>query len=302
MAATMAKPLNDRSTPTPNTDQNVHGLPEASTGSDWIKHVLGAAYGDERSLNDLLGCPPDSLETDIEDPITIKHELDLSALGEYIDLAKCIKIEGTAEESAAILSVCEEYRDVFHKVIPPQPARVAPLVMEVNDDAWGQHYQERCPPRPMTPEKARDLKPMIDELVRIGAIRPSSAIAWSQCLLSRKPNGKWRFTIDYRRLNEHTRALGWPLPNIADVIQRIGDRKPKWFGVMDLTQGFHQAPMHDDSMKYTAFICYLGLYEWTRCPMGIKGGPSYFQREISLAFSKLLYTKMDLYIDDIIIW
>ena len=39
-----------------------------------------------------------------------------------------------------------------------------------------------------------------------------------------KPDGKWRFTLDFVQLNACTGALeGWPIPNISDTLKRIGD-------------------------------------------------------------------------------
>jgi hypothetical protein len=48
--------------------------------------------------------------------------------------------------------------------------------------------------------------------------------------------------IDYRNLNDCTPDASWPIPNIAEMLRRIGNHKPKIFGTMDLTQGYHQAP------------------------------------------------------------
>ena len=68
---------------------------------------------------------------------------------------------------------------------------------------------------------------------------------------------------------------------ISEMLHRIGNRKPKFFAVIDFTSGYHQAPIDEASQKYTAFITRSGIYEWARVPMGLKGAPSYFQREIA---------------------
>ena len=46
--------------------------------------------------------------------------------------------------------------------------------------------------------------------------------------------------VDYRALNDYTPDASWPISNIAEMLRRIGSRKPKIFGIMDLTQGYHQ--------------------------------------------------------------
>ena len=61
------------------------------------------------------------------------------------------------------------------------------------------------------------------------------------------------------------------------MLRDIGLAKPKYFGIMDLTQGYIQAPLAAFSRDFTAFITFLGL----RVPMGLKGAPSYFQRTLA---------------------
>ena len=73
---------------------------------------------------------------------------------------------------------------------------------------------------------------------------------------------------------------GGVLPRIKELLHRIGDAKAKYYAVMDLTSGYHQAPMDPESVKYTAFVTAHGVFEWKRVPMGLKGAPTYFQREM----------------------
>ena len=115
---------------------------------------------------------------------------------------------------------------------------------------------------------------------------------------------KWRFCVDYVRLNDATESVEvYPIPNIQNMIRRIGEKRPKYFAVMDLTSGYHQAPLSLNSRKYTAFICFLGLFEWLRVPMGLKGAPSYFQRVLStVVLTGLIYLICELYIDDILVF
>ena len=68
--------------------------------------------------------------------------------------------------------------------------------------------------------------------------------------------------------------LSWSIPNIAEMLRRIGSRKPKIFGIMDLTQGYQQAPLSGTTKAYTAFITFSGVYEFTRLPFGPKRAPS----------------------------
>ena len=45
--------------------------------------------------------------------------------------------------------------------------------------------------------------------------------------------GTFRMCVDYRALNDCTADASWPIPNIAEMLRRIGSQKPKIFGIMD---------------------------------------------------------------------
>ena len=89
---------------------------------------------------------------------------------------------------------------------------------------------------------------------------------------------------------------------IYELLQRIGRKKPKFFAVIDFTSGYHQCPIAEDTIPFTAFITHRGVYEWLRLPMGLKGAPSHFQREIAVILGGLLGTICELYLDDLIVF
>ena len=61
--------------------------------------------------------------------------------------------------------------------------------------------------------------------------------------------------------------------------------------------------MHPDSIKFTAFITFMGIFEWLRVPMGLKGAASYFQQMMAtIVLVGLLYVYLECYLDDVIIF
>ena len=133
-------------------------------------------------------------------------------------------------------------------------------------------------------------------------IEPCQEPVFSQPVLAKKPNGKWRFCIDYRVLNACSESLGWPIPKIKEVLNRLGAKRAKYYGVIDLTAGYHQAELDPASRKYTTFKTHMGTYQWKRVPFGLKGAPSFYQQQIANALEGLLYKCCEVYIDDIIIY
>jgi hypothetical protein len=143
---------------------------------------------------------------------------------------------------------------------------------------------------------------MVESLLRLNVIRVSRAESASQVLLVVKKNTtKLRFCIDYRELNEISKSDSWPIPNIGQLLNRIGDKHAKFFAVMDLTSGYHQAPLSEASKKFTAFVTPFGLFEWNRVPMGLKAAGSYFQRTMChTVLAGLILSICECYLDDVI--
>jgi hypothetical protein len=93
------------------------------------------------------------------------------------------------------------------------------------------------------------------------------------------------------------------LPNIKQMIERVGRRKPKYFGNMDLTAGYHQFGLAKDARVFTAFICFLGIFQWCRVPMGLKGAGSFFQRQMAMnVLVGLVSIVCELYLDDVLVY
>ena len=79
------------------------------------------------------------------------------------------------------------------------------------------------------------------------------------------------------------------------MLQRIGNLRPKFFGIADLTSGFFQMPI-TESVQSTAFITFRGIYEWSRVPMGLLPSANYFHYMAS-STSSAKYS-----IDDLLIY
>ena len=91
-------------------------------------------------------------------------------------------------------------------------------------------------------------------------------------LMVRKKDGKARFCIDFRRLNNITTKDTYPLPRI----DKLGAAKV--FSTIDLASGYWQVPLENDAKQKTAFIANNSLYEFCVMPFGLCNAPSTFQR------------------------
>ena len=215
----------------------------------------------------------------------------------------------------------EDYRDLFSRTLSATPAALPPLEIEVDSKKF-MTKASQGPPRMMTAEKESHIRKFITEGLESDIIRPSNAAYYSQVHLVVKPTNdahrahganmtstveakvprKWRTTIDYRFFNQCITPQHWPLPNISQMLQRIGKAKPKYFAKLDMTSGYWQAPLAENTKRFTAFITFMGIFEWNRAPMGTQPAGGYFHQCIAfIVLAGLVYTILESYIDDILL-
>ena len=269
--------------------------------SPYANHQL-CIIGEIKDKNELIDSEPDLDEVDWPDnPF---DAIDLPALSSTGDPIQKIGVHGTLTLQKKIRGLCEEFKDIFSEAVRSDPANVPPLELNVDLTKW-QNNKNRGPPRPQSREKQKEISKQVNNYLKLGVIKPVNASEYSQVHLVPKPNpNEWRFCLDFVRLNDCTQGIeGWPIPNIRHMLERIGDRKSQYFGVMDMTSGYHQAPIAAASQLWTAFVCFMGIFCWLRVPMGLKNAASYFQRVMAtVVLAGLIYLICELYIDDILVF
>lgn len=123
------------------------------------------------------------------------------------------------------------------------------------------------PLRRTSPAQRIEIEKQIAELLEAGMIKPSTSPWAAGIVMAPKPDGSWRFCVDYRMLNQVTVRDSYPLPRVDEYLHAMEGNT--WFSVMDLNSGFWQIPLHPEDSKKTAFLSHAGLYEWVRMPMGL---------------------------------
>jgi hypothetical protein len=143
------------------------------------------------------------------------------------------------------------------------------------------------------------VKQITTELLQNGIIRESRSPYASPILLVKKKDGTPRLCVDFRALNQITKKERYPLPLIEDHLDRLGGYS--FFTTLDLSSGFYQVPMSDESIEKTAFVTPDGHFEFTRMPFGLANAPAVFQRLMNAVLGDLRYEVALVYVDDIII-
>jgi hypothetical protein len=138
----------------------------------------------------------------------------------------------------------------------------------------------------------------LEKMLKRRVIRPSKSPWASPILLADKKNGKVRFCVDYRRLNEVTVKDAYPLPRMEEILAVLGTSA--FYSTLDLTDAFWSIPVEEQDIQKTAFISKYGLWEFISMPFGLTNAPATQQRFIEAVLNGLVWNICFAYIDDIL--
>jgi len=157
----------------------------------------------------------------------------------------------------------------------------------------------RLAPYRVNPHKAELINQELNLMLEMGVIERSNSPWASPVVLVPKPDGSIRFCSDFRRLNSVTVPDAYPMPRIDDLIDRVGHAK--YLTKIDLSRGYWQVPMEDESIPVSAFVTPHGHFQWRYMPFGLRNAPATFQRLVWEVLQGLEgFTGA--YLDDIIIF
>ncbi|XP_072182290.1 uncharacterized protein [Diadema setosum] len=196
------------------------------------------------------------------------------------------------EQANDVRAITSEFRETLSSI----PGRTNIL----------QHEVETTSERPVRqrayrlPHSVKEtVKRELDEMLKMGIIQESASPYASPIVLVTKKDQSMRLCVDYRKLNEITVFDSYPIPNIEELIDRLGNAK--YVSTLDLTKGYYQVELTEAARKKSAFITPFGLYEFTVMPFGMKGAPATFQRLVDKVL-RGAQAYAAAYIDDIVIF
>lgn len=264
------------------------------------------------ALTTILNNTENKVTLDFSEPIVVekfnKTEIENINLNNFdespkqnLDLSKIRTDHLNLEEKFHIEKLCKEYSDIFyHEDSSLSFSNQIKHHIKTSDEipVYTKTYRY---PFIHKREVENQIKKMLDQKI----IRPSNS-PWSSPIwvvpkkIDASGEQKWRVVVDYRRLNEKTIDDRYPLPNITDLLDKLG--KCQYFSTLDLASGFHQIEMDENDIAKTAFNTENGHYEYLRMPFGLKNAPATFQRVMDNILRGIQNEKCLVYLDDIIIF
>lgn len=211
--------------------------------------------------------------------------------------------ESTPSETSKTINpdasqIMKEYSDVVTNEKPPFIPDIGEVTHEIHllPDAT----TPARPPYRMSASENIALNQEIEELLKQGAIVPSSSPFSAPVLFVKKKDGSLRLCVDYRMLNDRTIRNKFPLPVIDDIIDSLGGAK--YFSKLDLMAGYHQIRIQPGDEFKTAFSTRTGHYQFLVMPFGLTNAPATFQSFMNHILAPYLHQFVVVYLDDILIY
>ena len=153
---------------------------------------------------------------------------------------------------------------------------------------------------PVSAPEEKVLKDFIEENLRKGYIRPSKSNMTSSFFFVGKKDGTLRPCQDYRYLNEGTIEDRYPVPNTADVIDKLTGSRI--FTKLDLRAGYNNVRIKEGDQWKAAFKTKYGVFEPTVMFFGLCNSPATFQAMMDEIFKEEVDEGwLGIYMDDMII-
>jgi hypothetical protein len=206
------------------------------------------------------------------------------------------------EERQVVEDTCRDYHDIFY--LPGDTLSCTTTVKHSINVIPGTSLINTRPYRLPESQKA-EVDKQVDKILKEGVITESNS-PWCSPLLvvpkKRDASGenKWRLVVDFRKLNEKTIGDAYPLPDITEILDQVG--QSKYFSCLDLVMGYHQIELEEEDKAKTAFSINNGQWEYNRLPFGLKTAPSTIQLMNNMVLSGLTGTRCFVSLDDIVIY
>jgi len=253
------------------------------------------------------------VEVNMQEPSVELDEIDppwdrnCSTLFESQDLERKIltqlRLEHlNTEERKLLFQTCSAYQDIFY--LPGDRLSSTDAAQHTITVETGTEPINTRPYRLPETQKV-EVGEQVKKLLQKGTIEESSS-PWNSPILvvPKRIDGsgqqKFRLVVDYKELNEKTAGNTYPLPDITEILEQLG--QAKYFSCLDLAMGYHQIDMDQSDSDKSAFSTKEGHWEYKRMPFGLKTAPATFQKMINNVLSVLTGTRCYVFLDDIVLY
>ncbi|PRP79435.1 retrotransposable element protein [Planoprotostelium fungivorum] len=191
-----------------------------------------------------------------------------------------------------------QYKSVFSEGVRTLPAHSQhDLEIDTNGATppWGPPHEYN-----LSESELKVVHDYLQDMLSRGFICPSKAPCGAPILFVKKKDGGLRLCVDYRKLNNLTVKNVYPLPLIAELLDRFAGAKI--FTKLDLKDAYWHLRIKEGHEWKTAFRTRYGLFEYLIVPFGLSNAPGNWQAYVNDKFTDILDCFVVIYLDDFLIF
>ncbi|XP_069128989.1 uncharacterized protein [Argopecten irradians] len=162
-----------------------------------------------------------STKTNNTDSANVQKAKDIGISIENSDL--------TTEQKNKLLSFLGKNRDVFAKDM--SELGTTNLYFHEIDTGEAKPIKQRF--YRTSPGAKREIENQTKEMLDNDIIEEANTPWQSPVVLVKKASGEYRFAIDYRKVNQVTKPISFPIPRFEDISDTIGQAKAKFYSSLD---------------------------------------------------------------------
>lgn len=181
----------------------------------------------------------------------------------------------SVSEKNCIQSLCKEFDDCFFLDGDQiDHTNIITHSIQLKADAKPSFVKQYRLPE----SQKKEIQIQIDKMEKEGIIEKCPASGWNSPLMivpKKDENGlkiKYRLVVDFRRLNDATVPIQFPIPQIDSIINQL--THSKWFSTLDLRSAFYQIKLDEQSRSLTTFENNNFSYRFLSMPQGLSTSPS----------------------------
>lgn len=198
------------------------------------------------------------------------------------------------EEREELVALLNEYRNCIALTLE-EIGCTKVVEMDIVDN----DIPVRCQPYKTSEADRKTIDRLVNELKSCGIVAETNRLYSSPVLIVKLKNGEPRLVVDYRKLNQQTVKINYPVPGIDEQFQYLVGGKI--FATLDLANGYMQVPLTEKARQKTAFITADTTGEFTRMVFGLTNAPYEFVRMMNLVLGPLRNEICCCYLDGVIL-
>ena len=180
----------------------------------------------------------------------------------------------TEEQKTQVRKILYQYESLFEGRLGLWDT--PPITLELEEGA--KPYHARAFPIPQIHEAT--VRKEVERLCKEGVLEKDSNSQWAApTFIIPKKEGTVCLVTDFRQLNKALKRKPFPIPNIQDILQKLGGFT--YATALDLNMGYYNIRLDPYAASLCTLILPWGKYQYKRLPMGVKNSPDKFQQVVS---------------------